>query len=64
VTSPMWRKSSRSSDGTSGQCVEVAQLSGFVGIRDGKQPDAGHLSLSRDQFAALMEHAKCGRLDL
>jgi hypothetical protein len=64
VTSPLWRKSSRSTEGTSGQCVEVARLSGAVGMRDSKQPDAGHLSLGRHQFAALIKRVKRCELDL
>jgi hypothetical protein len=59
VTSPIWRKSSRSSDGTSGQCIEVAQISGAVGMRNSKQADAG-----RDQFAALIQRTKRSELDL
>jgi hypothetical protein len=64
VTSPIWRKSSHSSDGTSGQCVEVAQICGAVDTRDSKQPDAGHLSIGRDRFAALVERVKRSELDL
>jgi hypothetical protein len=58
MTSPAWRKSSRSSDGTSSQCVEVARLADAVGIRDSKSPDAGHLSLEADRFAALIWRIK------
>jgi hypothetical protein len=64
VTPPTWRKSSRSSDGTSGQCVEVTQLSGTVGVRDSKQADTGHLSIGHDQFAALIECVKRSELEL
>jgi hypothetical protein len=60
----MWRKSSRSTEGTSSQCVEIAQLSGNIGMRDSKQPDAGHLSIGRDRFAALVERVKRSELDL
>jgi Domain of unknown function (DUF397) len=63
VTSPQWRKSSRSSDGTSGQCVEVAQLDGTIGLRDSKDPDSGHLSLSIGSFAGLVARAKRNELD-
>jgi hypothetical protein len=49
----VWRKSSHSG-GNGGDCVEVASLSPVVGVRDSKDPDAGHLSLARDQFAALI----------
>ena len=58
MTSPSWRKSSRSSEGTSGECVEVARLTGAIGVRDSKTPDAGHLSLEADRFAALIQRIK------
>jgi len=50
-TSPVWRKSSRSTQGTSGECVEVAQLAHAIGLRDSKNPRLGHLALSRESFA-------------
>ncbi|RAY12836.1 DUF397 domain-containing protein [Actinomadura craniellae] len=55
----MWRKSSRSG-GSSGQtdCVEVAALTGSIGIRDSKAPEAGHLRLSNEDFAALIASVK------
>jgi hypothetical protein len=64
MTSPMWRKSSRSTQGTTGDCVEVAKLSETIGVRDSKQSDAGHLSIGRDRFAALVERVKRSELDL
>ncbi|TDC80147.1 DUF397 domain-containing protein [Actinomadura sp. 7K507] len=54
----MWRKSSHSSDGTTSQCVEVAQLPGTIGVRDSKRPGDGHLSLTAEQFAALIQRVK------
>lgn len=51
MTSPVWRKSSRSSQGTSEQCVEVAELSAGVGLRDSKDPDGPKLVVSRKGFA-------------
>jgi hypothetical protein len=64
VTSPIWRKSSRSTEGTSSQCVEIAQLSGNIGMRGSKQPDAEHLFTDCDRFAALVERVKRSELDL
>ncbi|MBO2458734.1 DUF397 domain-containing protein [Actinomadura violacea] len=52
-----WRKSSYS-DETGGQCVELARLSHGIGIRDSKNPEAGHLRLPRSAFAALLTDLK------
>ncbi|MFA1546574.1 DUF397 domain-containing protein [Actinomadura chokoriensis] len=61
---PVWRKSSRS--GTSGQsdCVEVAQLSGNVGVRDSKAPEAPHLTLGAADWRAFAARVKRGDHDL
>ncbi|WP_111830801.1 DUF397 domain-containing protein [Actinomadura madurae] len=59
-----WRKSSRS--GTSGQsnCVEVAGLSGNVGVRDSKHPNGPHLTLTATSFRQLATNIKRGTHDL
>ncbi|MBX6767437.1 MAG: DUF397 domain-containing protein [Actinomadura rubrobrunea] len=54
MTSPVWRRSRRSTEGTTAQCVEIAKLAGAIGVRDSKRPDAGHLVLSTEQFASLI----------
>ncbi|TDC56231.1 DUF397 domain-containing protein [Actinomadura sp. KC345] len=54
----MWRKSSHSSDGTTSQCVEIAQLTGSIGVRDSKDPGGGHLALTSEAFARLVERIK------
>ncbi|KAB2342625.1 DUF397 domain-containing protein [Actinomadura rudentiformis] len=61
-----WRKSSRSGGGGSGgqECVEVAQVSGAIGVRDSTAPDAGHLSVSTQSFADLVARVKRDELDL
>ncbi|SNS22136.1 DUF397 domain-containing protein [Actinomadura mexicana] len=59
---PVWRKSSQSAQGTSEQGVEVARLPHAISIRDGKAPDAGHITLTTHTFAALLDHAKQGEL--
>jgi Domain of unknown function (DUF397) len=64
MTSPVWRKSSRSTQGTSGECVEVAQLPGAIGLRDSKNPVAGHQAVSREAFAGLVKKIKQRDLDL
>ncbi|GAA4321525.1 DUF397 domain-containing protein [Actinomadura luteofluorescens] len=53
-----WRKSSQSVEGTSSQCVELAALSGGVGVRDSKAPEAGHLTFDRRDFRALLAELK------
>ena len=58
MTSPIWRKSSRSEGGTSGDCVEVARLPRAVGVRDGKSPGTGHLTLTPGEFAGLVRRIK------
>lgn len=64
MTSPVWRKSSRSTGGTSDQCVEVANLAGAIGLRDSKAPNAGHLSVSVEGFAALLARVKRDELSI
>ncbi|MFD0857320.1 DUF397 domain-containing protein [Actinomadura adrarensis] len=62
-TFTQWRKSSYSG-GESGQCVEVAQAPGLVGIRDSKNRAIGPLNMDRVVFAALVSKVKAGDLDL
>jgi hypothetical protein len=52
MTSPTWRKSTRSSQGTSEQCVEVAQLADGIGVRDSRDPDGPRLVVSQATFKA------------
>ncbi|WUI04584.1 DUF397 domain-containing protein [Spirillospora sp. NBC_00431] len=60
-----WRKSSRSGSGAGGgqDCVELASLAGTVGVRDSKAPEAGHLSLSAESFARLVNAVKADKLN-
>jgi hypothetical protein len=60
---PVWRKSSRS-DTQGNACVEVTQLSNAVGIRDSKNPGAGHLTVSAETFGALVGRIRAGELEL
>jgi hypothetical protein len=62
MNAPAWRKSSRSGTGGSGgqDCVEVARLAAAVGVRDSKNPGAGHLSLPTASFAAFLARVKRG----
>ncbi|GAA4135117.1 DUF397 domain-containing protein [Actinomadura keratinilytica] len=54
MTSPVWRKSRRSTEGTTAQCVETAKLAGAVGVRGSRRPEGGHLVLTAEQFATLI----------
>jgi hypothetical protein len=62
TTPPIWRKSSRSTQGTSEQCVELAQLPSGIGFRDSKAPATGHLTLTLRAFATLLNQAKLDEL--
>ncbi|SFP17229.1 DUF397 domain-containing protein [Actinomadura madurae] len=55
-----WRKSSHSGAGGTDECVELAVLPDAIGVRDSKAPQSGHVVLSREAFAALVAHVKCG----
>ncbi|WAZ22452.1 DUF397 domain-containing protein [Streptomyces cinnabarinus] len=50
LTGATWRKSSYSGD-TGGDCVEVADATPHIAIRDSKNPTHGALTLSRESFA-------------
>ncbi len=53
-----WRKSSYSGGSNDEFCVEVAEFSGAVKLRDSKDPDGGRLSVSRSAFAELLKAIK------
>ncbi|GLW63307.1 hypothetical protein Arub01_15510 [Actinomadura rubrobrunea] len=55
-----WRKSSHSGVINDEACVEVAGLSQGIGPRDSKAPAAVHLTVSRAEFAVLLERIKDG----
>lgn len=59
LSAAQWRKSSHSG-GQTGQCVEVAQVPGIVGIRDSKNPAGPHLVVSRAALARLVGQIKAG----
>ncbi|MGI5208130.1 DUF397 domain-containing protein [Spirillospora sp. CA-108201] len=52
-TPARWRKSTHSG-AHENECVEVAELTGHIGIRDSKNPAAGHLTLTRQHFTSLL----------
>ncbi|MCP2339769.1 DUF397 domain-containing protein [Actinomadura rupiterrae] len=49
----VWRKASRSNE-IGDNCVEVANVAGWLALRDSKDPDAGVLALCRDGFGAVL----------
>lgn len=58
--SAQWHKSSYSGGADDQHCVELGRLAPGVGlgVRDSKDPDAGHLTLTAAQFAALLTRIK------
>ncbi|MBC6459174.1 DUF397 domain-containing protein [Actinomadura sp. HBU206391] len=61
-----WRKAGRSGGGGAGsqECVEAARLDDGVGLRDSKDPDTGHLTVSPGAFGDLLGRIRAGDLDL
>jgi hypothetical protein len=57
-----WRKSSYS--GNSGNCVEVAALSGIVAVRDSKNADHLRLQFTSDSWHAFILRLKTTMHDL
>ncbi|TDD70570.1 DUF397 domain-containing protein [Actinomadura darangshiensis] len=55
-----WRRSSHSGAANDEQCVELGRLApgAGIGVRDSKDPDGGHLTLSLVRFAGLIEQVK------
>jgi hypothetical protein len=58
-----WRKSSHSGQ-EGGSCVELADLTATVGIRDSKNPYGPKLVFSRRELRSLVVRVKSGDLDL
>jgi hypothetical protein len=58
----VWRKASRSNT-SGGDCVEIAQHPGNIGVRDSKDPDGPAFALSPATFRALVRRVKAGDLD-
>ncbi|WP_141581115.1 DUF397 domain-containing protein [Actinomadura sp. WMMA1423] len=53
-----WRKSSYSGMTDNSSCVEIARLTGAVGVRDSKDPGVGSLVLSVESFGGLVARIK------
>ncbi|TDD76645.1 DUF397 domain-containing protein [Actinomadura rubrisoli] len=58
-----WRKSSRSNT-DNGACVELAALTGRVGVRDSKNPNGPKLALPAVSFGDLVAAIKRGDHDM
>lgn len=58
-----WRKASRSSS-TGSDCVEVADSTSAVAVRDSKDPDGPKLFLDRDAWRALADRVGRGEFDI
>ena len=57
-----WRKSSYTSQ-EGGTCVELADLTSVVGVRDSTDPHGPVLQFGRDAMARLLGRIKTGELD-
>lgn len=53
-----WRKSSYSGSANDDVCVELGRLAQGVGVRDSKDPGAGHLMLTAAEFEGLVDALK------
>jgi hypothetical protein len=61
-TAPVWRKSIRSADNEA--CVEVADLTTTVGVRDSKNPGTPALRFAGKEWSSFVGAVRSGRLDL
>jgi hypothetical protein len=50
----VWRKSSRSGNGSNGDCVEVAFAGSVIAVRDSKNPEAGMLTLPQSAWTSFL----------
>jgi hypothetical protein len=60
---PVWRKSSRSSGGGNGDCVEVATEDGVVAVRDSKAPEGDILVFGAPSWTRFLGSVRTGRVD-
>ncbi len=58
-----WRKSSRSNGGGNGDCVETAELSDRVAMRDSKDPAGPVLAFTRAEWRAFLGSVRTSEFD-
>ncbi len=63
MSQAVWRKSTRSSPSCD-NCVEVAFVGGAIAVRDSKNPSAGFLVFTPDEWDAFVDGTKDGEFDL
>ena len=63
LPSILWRKSTRS-DSEGGNCVEVAEITKVIAVRDSKNPDGPRLALTRTAFTRFTRQLRTGRHNL
>ncbi|MFB4316340.1 DUF397 domain-containing protein [Actinomadura sp. 21ATH] len=58
-----WRKSSKST-AQGNECVEIADMSGFIAIRDSKHSTGLRVTMRRSSFTLLAQQIRRGQYDL
>ncbi|WP_329025565.1 DUF397 domain-containing protein [Streptomyces sp. NBC_01423] len=58
---PQWRTSS-SSNGTGGECVEAAFIGDCTAVRDSKQPEQGQLRVGAQTWSRFVSSVRAHRL--
>lgn len=61
LPTPQWRKSSYS-NGTGGECVEVAEFGGITAVRDSKVPAGPRVSIRRAAWGDFVGALRTSRL--
>jgi hypothetical protein len=62
-SNPVWRKSSYSGV-QEGDCVDVADLAGKIGVRDSKDPEGPRLIFDAADWTAFARRVKSSNYDL